>query len=147
MWWKDGDMDASLLKNRDVLERVAIVLLVAAVAAVYFAVLRPFLSSILWAGILVFSSWPVYRWVRVKVVGNSAVSAAALSPGRDALLRVLSGKERARSAPQSMASSLLPPRRGCRSWCRNGVKSMETSMFSVISKVFRTDRPRPPVGR
>ena len=71
-------MDASLLKNRDVLERVAIVLLVAAVAAVCFAVLRPFLSSMLWAGILVFSSWPVYRWVRVKVVGNSAVSAAAL---------------------------------------------------------------------
>ena len=71
-------MDASLLKNRDVLERVAIVLLVAAVAAVCFAVLRPFLSSMLWAGILVFASWPVYRWVREKVVGNSAVSAAAL---------------------------------------------------------------------
>ena len=96
-------MDASLLKNRDVLERVAIVLLVAAVAAVCFAVLRPFLSSMLWAGILVFSSWPVYRWVRVKVVGNSAVSAAALSPGRDALPRVriaaLRGEGRASARP------------------------------------------------
>jgi predicted PurR-regulated permease PerM len=52
----------------------------AALALGCFLVLRPFLSALLWAAILVWSTWPVYRVLREKL---------RLSPGLAALLMVL----------------------------------------------------------
>ncbi len=52
----------------------------AALAIGCFLVLRPFLSALLWAAILVWSTWPVYRMLREKL---------GLSAGLAALLMVL----------------------------------------------------------
>jgi predicted PurR-regulated permease PerM len=41
---------------------IALVALALLVLGVFF-VLRPFLSAILWAIILCFSTWPLYTWV------------------------------------------------------------------------------------
>jgi len=43
-------------------------------------VLRPFLSALLWAAILVYSTWPAFRMLRERL---------RLSPGLAALLMVL----------------------------------------------------------
>jgi len=40
-------------------------------------VLWPFLSAILWAGVICFSTWPVYRWCERAVGGYRAAAAAA----------------------------------------------------------------------
>lgn len=44
-------------------ERILMGLLVAGLAIGCWLVLAPFLSAVLWAAILVFTTWPVYRWV------------------------------------------------------------------------------------
>ena len=44
-------------------ERILMGLLMIGLAVGCWLVLAPFLSAILWAGILVFTTWPVYRWV------------------------------------------------------------------------------------
>ena len=39
-------------------------LLIGGVAVGCVAVLYPFFSALLWAGILVFTTWPVHEWIR-----------------------------------------------------------------------------------
>jgi predicted PurR-regulated permease PerM len=51
----------------------------AGISVACFLVLRPFLSALLWAAILVFSTWPVFRALRDRL---------RLSPGRAAFLMV-----------------------------------------------------------
>lgn len=46
-------------------ERVLMVLLLGGIAVGCVLVLYPFLSAILWAAILAFSTWPVFEWLRV----------------------------------------------------------------------------------
>lgn len=50
-----------------VAERVLMGLLLLGIAVGCWFVLTPFLSAILWAGILVFSTWPVFEWVRLRL--------------------------------------------------------------------------------
>lgn len=50
-----------------VAERVLMGLLLLGVAVGCWFVLAPFLSAILWAGILVFSTWPVFEWFRLQL--------------------------------------------------------------------------------
>lgn len=50
-----------------VAERVLMGLLLVGIAVGCGYVLAPFLSAILWAGILVFSTWPVFEWLRLHL--------------------------------------------------------------------------------
>jgi len=46
-------------------ERVLLAVLIGGVAAGCILVLYPFFSALLWAGILVFTTWPVAEWLRI----------------------------------------------------------------------------------
>src|ERR1700735_2232933 len=48
-------------------ERILMGLLLGGVAIGCVLVLYPFLSALLWAGILVFTTWPVYDWLRLHL--------------------------------------------------------------------------------
>ncbi len=59
-----------------VAERVLMGLLLGGIAIGCVLVLYPFFSSILWAGILVFTTWPVAEWVRLRLrVGHGGAAA------------------------------------------------------------------------
>ena len=61
--------------------RVEQILAMAALALIAFGcffVLRPFLSSILWAVILCFSTWPAYTWM-LRNIGSAALAAVAMT--------------------------------------------------------------------
>ncbi len=45
-------------------ERLVMGLLIGAVTIGIFYVLRPFVSAILWAAILTYTTWPIYEWLR-----------------------------------------------------------------------------------
>jgi predicted PurR-regulated permease PerM len=51
--------------NTDIAERLLMGLLLVGIAVGCILVLHPFLSAILWAAILAYSTWPVFTWVRV----------------------------------------------------------------------------------
>ena len=56
-------------------ERVLMILLLAGVAIGCGLVLRPFLSSVLWAAILTFTTWPICDWLRAHLrLGRLAVA-------------------------------------------------------------------------
>jgi predicted PurR-regulated permease PerM len=57
----------------------------ALIAVGCFFVLKPFLSAILWAIILCFSTWPVYAWV-LRIVRRPAVAALIMTFAAAALL-------------------------------------------------------------
>src|SRR6476646_6456023 len=48
-------------------ERILMGLLLGGVAIGCILVLYPFVSALLWAGILVFTTWPVYDWLRLNL--------------------------------------------------------------------------------
>ena len=59
-----------------VAERVLAVTLLVALAIGCVVVLLPFLSALLWGAILVFTTWPLFAWVRTHLhVGNRAAAA------------------------------------------------------------------------
>ena len=69
-------------------ERLLLGVLLVGLAIGCVLVLQPFLSAILWAGILVFTTWPVCRWMRARLrLGPSA--AAGLMVLLTAVLLVL----------------------------------------------------------
>ncbi len=69
-------------------ERVLMGLLLGGIAVGCVLVLYPFFSSILWAGILVFTTWPVAEWLRLRLrVGHGG--AAAIMVTMTALVIVL----------------------------------------------------------
>ena len=54
---------------------------IAAVTLVFlgcFVVMRPFLSALLWAGILCFATWPCYAWLKRRVRGRSTLAATLM---------------------------------------------------------------------
>ena len=53
-------------------------LLLGGIALGCFAVLYPFFSALLWAGILVFTTWPVHEWVRARLHLRRTFSALAM---------------------------------------------------------------------
>ena len=59
-------------------ERMLMGLLVAGLAVGCAVVLQPFFSALLWASILVFTTWPVCRWLRARLGLGRAGSAAAM---------------------------------------------------------------------
>ncbi len=42
-------------------------------------VLLPFLSALLWAAVICFSTWPIYRWLERKLGGRKGVAAALMT--------------------------------------------------------------------
>jgi predicted PurR-regulated permease PerM len=60
-------------------ERVLLVLLLAAVALGCGLVLYPFFASVLWAAILVFTTWPVFQWMRARLRLGPVLAATAMT--------------------------------------------------------------------
>ena len=48
-------------------ERILMGMLIGGVAIGCVAVLYPFFSALLWGGILVYTTWPVHEWIRVRL--------------------------------------------------------------------------------
>ncbi len=59
-------------------ERILLGLMLGGIALGCFAVLYPFFSALLWAGILVFTTWPVHEWVRARLRLRRTFSALAM---------------------------------------------------------------------
>jgi predicted PurR-regulated permease PerM len=59
-------------------ERLLMWLLVGGIAIGCVLVLYPFLSALLWAAILVFTTWPVCEWFRVRLGLRPALAACAM---------------------------------------------------------------------
>ena len=55
---ENGPMESFSLKNRNLIEQAVGIALVALLVFFCLLVLKPFVSAILWAAILVFASWP-----------------------------------------------------------------------------------------
>ena len=72
------DLTSALSQNR--VDRIAGIALVTLLMMGCFAILRPFLSAILWAVVLSFSTWPIYRWIE-QAVGRRKGLAAGLMVG------------------------------------------------------------------
>jgi predicted PurR-regulated permease PerM len=90
-----------------------------ALVAGCFVVLRPFIVAILWAAILVVTTWPVYQWLERRLNQRRSLAAAVMTLGLAAVLllplvmlgasltdNVLQLSETVRSA---MTTSGLPP--------------------------------------
>jgi predicted PurR-regulated permease PerM len=56
-------------------ERILMGMLIGGVAIGCIAVLYPFFSALLWAGILVFTTWPVHQWLRFRLRLGRGVAA------------------------------------------------------------------------
>ncbi|MBV8916128.1 MAG: AI-2E family transporter [Acetobacteraceae bacterium] len=59
-------------------ERILMGLLLAGIAVGCWLVLQPFLSAIFWAAILVFTTWPVFTWLRYRLGGRGTWAAAIM---------------------------------------------------------------------
>lgn len=59
-------------------ERLLMWLLVGAIAVGCALVLYPFASALLWAAILVFTTWPVFGWFRTRLRFRSGLAAGAM---------------------------------------------------------------------
>ena len=60
-------------------ERIVEIVALALVVIGCFVVLRPFISSLLWAAILCFSTWPLYLWLERKLKGRRTWAAAIMT--------------------------------------------------------------------
>lgn len=69
-------------------ERIVLAMLICGIAAGCVLVLYPFFSALLWAAILVFSTWPVAEWLRIHLRLGRA-GAAWLMVGLIAVVLVL----------------------------------------------------------
>ncbi|WP_194270208.1 AI-2E family transporter [Candidatus Methylospira mobilis] len=67
-----------MVLNGNRIDRFIGIAMIAVLIAGCFAVLRPFLSAILWAVILSFSTWPVYQWVVRSVAGGKTVASGLM---------------------------------------------------------------------
>ncbi|GAC1341211.1 MAG: AI-2E family transporter [Acetobacteraceae bacterium] len=59
-------------------ERILMGLLLVGIAFGCVLVVQPFLSAIVWAGILVFTTWPVFSWLRVRLGLGDASAAGTM---------------------------------------------------------------------
>jgi len=71
-------MESFSLKNRKMIERAAGMALMGLLVFFCLLVLKPFVSAMLWAAILVFASWPVFGFVKRRLAGGNAVVASGL---------------------------------------------------------------------
>jgi len=66
------------IRGQGLAERLLMGLLLAGIGIGCVLVLRPFLSAILWGAILVFTTWPVFTWLRVRLRVGARVAAGIM---------------------------------------------------------------------
>lgn len=71
-------MESSELKNRKQIEQAVGIGLIGLLVFFCLLVLKPFVSAMLWAAILVFATWPVFSFMRRRITGGNAVLASGL---------------------------------------------------------------------
>ena len=106
-------------------ERLLMILLIGGIAIGCVLVLHPFLSAILWAAILVFTTWPVFTWLRIRLrIGARA--AAGIMVALVAVLIVLpigltapAGAEDVNQMRQSIESALSAGLPSAPAWLRD----------------------------
>ena len=59
-------------------ERVLMALLLGGIGIGCIVVLYPFMSSLLWAAILAFTTWPVFEWLRERLYLRRAPAAGLM---------------------------------------------------------------------
>jgi predicted PurR-regulated permease PerM len=97
-------------------ERILMGLLIGGVAVGCIAVLYPFFSALLWAGILVFTTWPLHEWLRTRLRLRATVSALVMV-GLTAVVLVL---PIALAAPAS-GDDVNQLRHAVEAWLRGGL--------------------------
>jgi predicted PurR-regulated permease PerM len=71
-------MDTFMLKNRKMIEAAGGVALIGLLIFACLLVLKPFITAMLWAAILVFTSWPAFDFVKRRVTRGNAMMAATV---------------------------------------------------------------------
>lgn len=71
-------MESLTLKNRRMIEAAGGMVLLGLLVFACLLVLKPFITAMLWAAILVFTSWPAYAFVKRRLTGGNAVLAAGV---------------------------------------------------------------------
>ncbi len=71
-------MESFSLKNREMIEQAVGIAVVGLLVFFCLLVLKPFVTAMLWAAILVFASWPVFGFVKRRLGGGNAVVASGL---------------------------------------------------------------------
>jgi predicted PurR-regulated permease PerM len=66
------------LVGRAVATSLAVVCLIVLLTGCYL-VLRPFMNAVIWAAILCFTTWPVYRWLALRVHNRPTISATVMT--------------------------------------------------------------------
>ena len=71
-------MEAFMLKNRKMIEGAGGVMLVGLLIFACLLVLKPFITAMMWAAILVFTSWPAFELVKRRLTRGNAMMAAGV---------------------------------------------------------------------
>jgi predicted PurR-regulated permease PerM len=64
--------------SRSTVEHAVGIAILALIAAGSFLVLRPFLSAIVWAGVLTYSTWPLFDRLKGRLRGREAIAAVIM---------------------------------------------------------------------
>ena len=67
------------MESQQRIEQIAVIALLVILAVGCITVLRPFLSALLWALILSFSSWPLYAWLVRRLNGRRTLAASLMT--------------------------------------------------------------------
>ena len=67
------------MNNRERIEQLAGIALLVLLVIGVFAVLRPFVASLLWALILSMATWPLFRWFEQKLGGKPTAAATVMT--------------------------------------------------------------------
>lgn len=67
------------MKSQQRIEQIVVIALLVILAVGCIAVLRPFLSALLWALILSYSSWPLYSWLARRLGGRRTLPASVMT--------------------------------------------------------------------
>ena len=68
-----------MVKNQQRIEQIAGIILIGAIVAGCWLVLRPFVLAILWAGILCLATWPVHELLLKCLRGRRTLTAALMT--------------------------------------------------------------------
>jgi len=71
-------MESFTLKNRKLIEMAGGVALVGLLVFACFLVLKPFITAMMWAAILVFTSWPAFEFVKRRLTHGNALLASGV---------------------------------------------------------------------
>ena len=67
------------MESQQRIEQIVVIALLVVLAVGCIAVLRPFLSALLWALILSYSSWPLYAWLVRRLGGRRTLAASVMT--------------------------------------------------------------------